>query len=700
MRYVWSLMAGAVVAALAVWSATAGAERPHSLGFVDLLFALQAKAQGIYFALQRAASTPRERAIVVSWIQALQVAQVASGRLIQQTSVVDANARFWRQRLARGGHFWFALLRRGPAAFAERVVFLLNSTVGGHARSDRGANRRHAIDAEVVEARVLLFGVLRSELCEALAEVQQAASVLYLNGEDDGGVDQGGEATSFAFRTPSDGDEKRRDSMDSMDSVTQGVVGGQEESGSAAPSSLFLRTERAVHKSMVAIIEAFERFEVKSEEVLRAEALALDAGQSEDRALFSSILQKALGLTTLKKMWAGGDVAQGQTPLSPQTSMLTREVSLMRDDESGEYLLRRARAVVGWRRSFGMREVTTVHDALQEAHAVCEHLLKTNPLVSIPRWMLMPTPLQQHWIRYTCVAIAAIGAGQFVIKHSALNGSDDLENWAKASLQAVQAAWKTHIVEPLENLQGELFNTFRARPSIVSLEEYEADRDSLKRMLQSFKTDVQTKSKIPSELKVAVDNPDNLEGLEVMMHCYESELKRPIKNLVAGDLMRSLLIQVQQMKVNTESAMLEIDQILKANELSISLVAAVPAFLIGGAGLYAVGRVLTPSPPDPRREANQSRLAMVDVERSLEFLVGEQPTVEQIGEFWFRLAVAYNETELLFQRHSGRILRGRENEEWVRLRSDLLALANGNSSPDLKLRSAARMLRVYSIYQR
>ena len=124
-------MAGAVVAALAVWSATAGAERPHSLGFVDLLFALQAKAQGIYFALQRAASTPRERAIVVSWIQALQVAQVASGRLIQQTSVVDANARFWRQRLARGGHFWFALLRRGPAAFAERVVFLLNSTVGG-----------------------------------------------------------------------------------------------------------------------------------------------------------------------------------------------------------------------------------------------------------------------------------------------------------------------------------------------------------------------------------------------------------------------------------------------------------------------------------------------------------------------------------------------------------------------------------------
>ena len=155
----------------------------------------------------------------------------------------------------------------------------------------------------------------------------------------------------------------------------------------------------------------------------------------------------------------------------------------------------------------------------------------------------------------------------------------------------------------------------------------------------------------------------------------------------------------------TESAMLEMDQVLRANELSISLVAAVPAFLIGGALLYFVGRVLTPAPPDPRRDASRSRLAMVDVERSLELLVVDGrgsvgPTMEQVGGFWFRLAVAYIETELLFQRHSGRILRGRENEEWVRLRSDLLALANGTTSADLKLRSAARMLRVYSIYQR
>lgn len=42
--------------------------------------------------------------------------------------------------------------------------------------------------------------------------------------------------------------------------------------------------------------------------------------------------------------------------------------------------------------------------------------------------------------------------------------------------------------------------------------------------------------------------------------------------------------------MDTASAMLEMDQILKANELSISLVAAVPAFLVAGTSLLYIGR--------------------------------------------------------------------------------------------------------------
>lgn len=53
--------------------------------------------------------------------------------------------------------------------------------------------------------------------------------------------------------------------------------------------------------------------------------------------------------------------------------------------------------------------------------------------------------------------------------------------------------------------------------------------------------------------------------------------------------------------------MLEIDQILKANELNMALVAAVPAILISGAVLVLIYRYFQPAPPDPKREARRCR---------------------------------------------------------------------------------------------
>ena len=71
----------------------------------------------------------------------------------------------------------------------------------------------------------------------------------------------------------------------------------------------------------------------------------------------------------------------------------------------------------------------------------------------------------------------------------------------------------------------------------------------------------------------------------------------------------SACIKVQKLKVDTESAMLEIDQILKANELSIALVAAVPSFLIAGVSLVGIWRWLSPKAVDPKWEALPCRCA-------------------------------------------------------------------------------------------
>jgi len=70
----------------------------------------------------------------------------------------------------------------------------------------------------------------------------------------------------------------------------------------------------------------------------------------------------------------------------------------------------------------------------------------------------------------------------------------------------------------------------------------------------------------------------------------------------------TLAPQVQRLKLDTEAAMLELDQILRANELSISLVAAVPALLLTWTllrGLWVL--LLVRAPPDARREATPCR---------------------------------------------------------------------------------------------
>ena len=88
--------------------------------------------------------------------------------------------------------------------------------------------------------------------------------------------------------------------------------------------------------------------------------------------------------------------------------------------------------------------------------------------------------------------------------------------------------------------------------------------------------------------------------MDVLMRTYESELKHPIWNTLNGQLARALLIQVQKLKVDTESAMLELDQILRANELNVALIAAIPAILIGGGLLYFMSTsIINRAGPDP-----------------------------------------------------------------------------------------------------
>lgn len=74
-------------------------------------------------------------------------------------------------------------------------------------------------------------------------------------------------------------------------------------------------------------------------------------------------------------------------------------------------------------------------------------------------------------------------------------------------------------------------------------------------------------------------------------------------------------VQVQKVKVDLEAAMLELDQILRSNELTIAVTAALPAVLVAGTALYFLARLFRSSEPDLKRAAAPCRLAMVRLEQ-------------------------------------------------------------------------------------
>ena len=58
------------------------------------------------------------------------------------------------------------------------------------------------------------------------------------------------------------------------------------------------------------------------------------------------------------------------------------------------------------------------------------------------------------------------------------------------------ALCRDRVVGPILQLKDELFQTFRQRRSIVSVQEYETDKASLERMLTDFESDFATPGQV------------------------------------------------------------------------------------------------------------------------------------------------------------------------------------------------------------
>ncbi|XP_027103774.2 protein DGS1, mitochondrial-like [Coffea arabica] len=319
---------------------------------------------------------------------------------------------------------------------------------------------------------------------------------------------------------------------------------------------------------------------------------------------------------------------------------------------------------------------------------ICQNLHKLDSYLStLVTKHRKPKKMTLYWMHYTGGVVGISLCSLWLLRHSRLMGSSDIDNWISEAKDSTLSFWNDHVEQPLLSIRNELFETFRKRQKgVMEREEVQFTADSLHRMLLAFSE--QTKGhKLPQ-------NASDQEMLEIVMGRYEKEVMHPIQNLVGGELVRSLLIQVQKLKLDIETAMLELDQILRANEINFAILAALPAFALSLILLMLVRAWLK---QDTRAEGRgrvariQRRLLVVEIERGImQIQTCRDQGLENDAECMFGL-VLYSLDRLYcaVERHA------KATGEWMCLRQDIYDLAKPGLQSANKLRITSRMERVY-----
>ncbi|PNG99855.1 Nuclear control of ATPase protein 2, partial [Tetrabaena socialis] len=582
--------------------------------------------------------------------------------LLRDLHEADHHLAFWQRQVAAGGslsHGAFMLLGRGPAAFAadmagalRRARKLLAAATAGagpggaelHRELQEGTESAdgNASATDLMQQRILLLRGLRSRLAVAVAQLVEAAGGLrgvtapappqfmHGNGSVGGGVGFAATGSPSTFAASAAGGNggpvRQRTQLQGIEEAVRNAAAGMR---AALEELLQPRNDPATPPapgdrggggggSGAGAQQATVGEELQA--LLRLLALQPLAA----RALKLAPQQHHLHSQQLERLGGGGDVGAGTAATADGAGSPSPSAAPPAAAGGGA-----GGAAEPLELALGDASARSALGAARRAAAL------SGPLVALPPVARMPSRLQRHWLRYGAAAVLGLYGALWLVRHSRLAGSSDLDRWALGAACAVRSALRTHVVEPLAAVRDELFRTFRDRPAAVSASDFAISRESLLRMLADFAADRGGGGAGDGGGGSAggggssdggggggggIDDPAVASGMSMLMRSYEAELRRPLRNLLAGDLARALLIQVQHVKVDGEGAMLRLDQILRANELTVSLLAALPALTLSWAALAGLTRLLVPRAPDPKREAVPARLAMAALEVALEGL--------------------------------------------------------------------------------
>ncbi|KAM4056752.1 ATP synthase regulation protein NCA2 domain-containing protein [Hirsutella rhossiliensis] len=186
-------------------------------------------------------------------------------------------------------------------------------------------------------------------------------------------------------------------------------------------------------------------------------------------------------------------------------------------------------------------------------------------------------------VRYWLPAVVGVLSSTTLLR-ILVNRKADIINWITDFGATVRDFWFNWIIEPTQKVIRTIRHDETSEIAIMSRDSLKADRQSLERMVVDFALDkphFAVDGPSISEAQIAEIRSKVAEGdVTPVLRAYEKDLKSPFVGAVRGDLVRSLLIQVQKTKVDLEVAMTGIDSLLKSQELVFGFVGLTPGVLV------------------------------------------------------------------------------------------------------------------------
>lgn len=195
-----------------------------------------------------------------------------------------------------------------------------------------------------------------------------------------------------------------------------------------------------------------------------------------------------------------------------------------------------------------------------------------------------PSRVVRYWIPAGILLISSSTILRILVNRKA-----DIINWIRDFGVTARDFWFNWVVEPVRKVIGTIRHDSTSEIAIMSRDSLKADRESLERMVVDFAVDRPALAGADSalnETQIADIRAKVKEGdVTPVLKAYENDLRKPFVGAVKGDLVRSLLIQVQKTKVDLEVAISGIDALLKSQELVFGMVGLTPGILVSVAVL-------------------------------------------------------------------------------------------------------------------